>query len=1605
MFACKRSDRASAPPPATDVTVPIDNTSSSVDACSTPATTVTAIAQRVTPPWLTSSRSTGLPTAIDAAYMATLRDMQKLVTELLGVHALSSALEYRAHAPIRVNACAWWREVQQQSILASQKRRRPASTTPSSSSNTVATAKLLMKDLMTTLDRDAYVLHEVYADTLLLLLESLDRLNRLYAQGADSVDRASVDSIVASADDAVAFAASELLESWDAASSDNTLSSGASGTPQRAAVTIVNMVLQCCDIGSPHAFHAHALVASSVRRVFGRAPSWRCAVCRRVSTVKGPAAPLLVYRCAACDFNLCRECFTRIPNDVSWPASSASDSSSSMYAPVVMPVRKLHVARFFQLALGALATRASFSVVTGRLAFALRQRVKELPAYRVHELAATGALLIDMLASPSVALAIVDHGDNDWFPVYMNTWMMGALSFLGPFVRGSSLTDELRTGSSTQTGSVLGPEWRDSYKALKTTYVAIVRALLAPSQHPRVAHATLAWLGCTVLSTTKRRRMSRETNDTLDGFLINVSTILVALSLPALNADAQRPGLLDATYHTHAVSMRAFGDKTVREAPLQDLASVRGEQYVLDKLAAEDGAQRQRDRRTVAQFQSRRRAGSADTVTESLDYYPSRDAHYGVACNHCYQQNFQSVRYKCAFCDDMDICGTCFALFARQSASARGCIDSILATGLDSPQVHMLDHVFIRVGTPVPLYETRHFEMIKFDKDAFRIPEASSPTGADTVTPAPPLQCADCSCSIEDADVAFKCSNCLDARFVCTACVEREESWRDPHRMHVPGHLYFAITSSWRFTYAPTTPALHYRSLSHPSALLPRIASNQETELLYMAIKSLHYGPLLTLSKLLSVLKERQDLQAFCYCEEERLKYETKQQRRSSTRSRRTLKLSSHYSTSKARIGDLDAKIALTELHVLEVSTVAEWLVFYAKTSRWLLSLASPTQDAHGVVLTDVSDALLQFPEHFFTDVCDFVYVLGLERLEYHAIVAAFTSGGTVVAAADVVGPIAVLLTQLLASRALTRNPHVRVQALKALIALLAFFSKSKHNNVVRAVFDESPLLRSAMVSSVLTFHDEMEKYHVRNNGLGFNSNVSSGDHLLWGFLPTRVSVTLLLRYLWQVPSQRKAIATVFQLGPLAPSPASTVSSHMSVLVSGLWSDVAKLLDEGLSKIETLLQLREIQASAVDGSLVAIPFRPAMMDGYIALHAKQLRLTFRMLIEALELLSWMGASGPFKKVMLKPELSDQCARIVSFLIATIGAAHEAQTWTFSAQLARDSKLVLANLVLLVVRCAGLSDACPASSSWTLMQESGLAMVNSIGDLDTRARWGLHAAATRLESATFLCETVDDASTDGDDTSSQDDDARVPLDDTSEDNDDASRDDDDDMDEDAALALLEKQAADAVVAATRSSSNGDDRMATSRRQRQAQSIARHLGRRFVSSLAKDGRFDYTRFVNALELLRRRSSASSDVREYDYVDASWVLQYLDAMKQCREMIQLHASMDAFLGEVPDEYLDPLLSTIMTDPVRLPSGQVVDRAVIERHLLSSQPVDPFTREPLTVEMLVPCDALRREIRLYLRSKMQHFQNDKQEDVLATWGLAWNVLFDDSDCVRTDE
>lgn len=64
-------------------------------------------------------------------------------------------------------------------------------------------------------------------------------------------------------------------------------------------------------------------------------------------------------------------------------------------------------------------------------------------------------------------------------------------------------------------------------------------------------------------------------------------------------------------------------------------------------------------------------------------------------------------------------------------------------------------------------------------------------------------------------------------------------------------------------------------------------------------------------------------------------------------------------------------------------------------------------------------------------------------------------------------------------------------------------------------------------------------------------------------------------------------------------------------------------------------------------------------------------------------------------------------------------------------------------------------------------------------------------------------------------------------------------------------------------------------------------------------------------------------------------------------------IEESEELELGEVPDEFLDPLMFTVMEDPVILPSSKIsIDRSTIKAHLLSDA-TDPFNRVPLKLRM----------------------------------------------------
>ncbi|CAK7264291.1 Ubiquitin conjugation factor E4 [Sporothrix epigloea] len=124
--------------------------------------------------------------------------------------------------------------------------------------------------------------------------------------------------------------------------------------------------------------------------------------------------------------------------------------------------------------------------------------------------------------------------------------------------------------------------------------------------------------------------------------------------------------------------------------------------------------------------------------------------------------------------------------------------------------------------------------------------------------------------------------------------------------------------------------------------------------------------------------------------------------------------------------------------------------------------------------------------------------------------------------------------------------------------------------------------------------------------------------------------------------------------------------------------------------------------------------------------------------------------------------------------------------------------------------------------------------------------------------------------------------------------------------------------------------------------------------FVEAVASDGRsYKPEIFEGATRIL-----ATKGLMDQEKLQAWNVLR--GKFAKAKELID-QAETD--LGEIPAEFEDPIMGDLMKDPVILPSRHIVDRSTIVQHLLSD-PKDPFTRQPMTVDDVIPATELKQQI-----------------------------------------
>ena len=118
------------------------------------------------------------------------------------------------------------------------------------------------------------------------------------------------------------------------------------------------------------------------------------------------------------------------------------------------------------------------------------------------------------------------------------------------------------------------------------------------------------------------------------------------------------------------------------------------------------------------------------------------------------------------------------------------------------------------------------------------------------------------------------------------------------------------------------------------------------------------------------------------------------------------------------------------------------------------------------------------------------------------------------------------------------------------------------------------------------------------------------------------------------------------------------------------------------------------------------------------------------------------------------------------------------------------------------------------------------------------------------------------------------------------------------------------------------------------------------------------------------------ASTTARKHSLMPAGLLSRLESLVAAVEEAASASKEEDENMEDVPDHFLDPLLYTIMKDPVRLPSGHVMDRSSILQHLLND-PKNPFNRDDLTAEQLEPADDVLQEIQAWRSYKAREAES----------------------------
>ncbi|KAL1227970.1 Ubiquitin conjugation factor [Trichinella spiralis] len=146
-------------------------------------------------------------------------------------------------------------------------------------------------------------------------------------------------------------------------------------------------------------------------------------------------------------------------------------------------------------------------------------------------------------------------------------------------------------------------------------------------------------------------------------------------------------------------------------------------------------------------------------------------------------------------------------------------------------------------------------------------------------------------------------------------------------------------------------------------------------------------------------------------------------------------------------------------------------------------------------------------------------------------------------------------------------------------------------------------------------------------------------------------------------------------------------------------------------------------------------------------------------------------------------------------------------------------------------------------------------------------------------------------------------------------------------------------------------------------------------KFAAAIANDERsYSKQLFEDVVgRIVRHKIKAVSQVEQFKLL-----------AERVEQIWEMKREQEVILCDIPEEFTDPLMGTIMRNPVLLPSGNITDVSSIRRHLLN-KPTDPFTRQQLDESMLIPATELKNKIDAWIAEKLKESKSSSSSSSVA--------------------